>query len=120
MKLNNVIGIGVDCEEVVRFKKLNSKFFNNIFTKKEIAYCNSFANSHEHYAVRYAAKEAVIKALSNSKIKLFFNQIEILNDKTGVPTAKFIYQSMNKKFQIYLSLTHTNVIAMAFVVLIRK
>lgn len=118
--VNGLFGIGIDCEEIARFKKLNPRFFSNVFTQREIKYCNSFLNPYEHYAVRYAAKEAIIKSLSKYKIKLFFNQIEIINDKLGAPKVKFKYDDLNKKFKVYLSLTHDKYNAIAFTVLIKN
>ena len=67
------LGIGVDIVDINRFRKLDYKqnisFFERIFTKSEINYCRKFQNSAEHFAGKFAAKEAVRKSI-NQKIKL--------------------------------------------------
>lgn len=85
MKIRN--HVGTDIESVKRFKKsscINREFYNKVFTLKEIAYCNSKACPEQHFAARFAAKEAVIKAV-NKLEKVFYNDIEIINDQEGRP-----------------------------------
>ncbi len=79
-------GVGVDIESVERFRKLpyveNKLFYQGIFTPKEIRYCLSRANPYPHFAGRFAAKEAVIKA---SDKKCGMKNIEILNQRNSQP-----------------------------------
>lgn len=112
-------GIGVDCEEISRFKKIgvNKKFLEKIFTKKEINYCKSKPNPFPHLAARFAGKEAIIKAANNTGKQLFFNEVEILNDKKGIPYVN-ISNKVNKKFNVKISLSHSKDTAIAFAVVI--
>jgi len=92
---------GTDIIEIDRVKKSiegnKSKFISSVFTENEIKYCESKKNQkYQHYAVRFAAKEAIFKALSSklSKPKIGFlsgdvtwKDFEILNDKNGRPVV---------------------------------
>jgi len=102
--------IGVDIESVERFRKAlgNLQFLNNIFTKPELDYCLSKPDPSQHLAARFAAKEAVIKALSKP---MHPKQIEVLNNKQGKPLIKL------KDYEVMLSLSHTKENAIAFVML---
>lgn len=81
-------GIGIDVVKVSRFssKKLpeNNKFYERIFTEKEIAYCTKFKNPYPHFAGKFALKEAVIKALDK---KINFLEIETFH-KNKTPYVK--------------------------------
>lgn len=84
---------GIDIVEVQRIKQLidahGERFLGKVFTQKEQDYCNTGANSSEKYAGRFAAKEAIRKALqpfTDAKY-LPFLDIEILPDKSGMPQA---------------------------------
>lgn len=117
---NLINSIGVDIEQIKRFKNIlnNSHFLNRCFTKKEIDYCKSKSNPAQHFAARFAAKEALVKATNNKKIG--FSDIEILNDKTGKPYCKILNKKYNlKSSKILVSLAHDLVSAIAFV-LIKK
>ena len=90
--------VGTDIIEVMRIEKLikekGDKFLNRIYTKNEIDYCESKgSNKYQHYAGRFAAKEAVFKVL-NVKIdqgnSLTFKNIEILNKNDGVPYVNIL------------------------------
>ena len=78
---------GTDIIEINRIKNsienTGAKFLNKVFTKKEIEYCESKnKQKYEHYAGRFAAKEAVFKAVSkilNDKYSVTWKDIEILN-----------------------------------------
>lgn len=86
---------GTDIIEVNRVKEaiLKTKGFKEkVFTKKEIAYAEkkSEKTKYEHYAGRFAAKEAIYKAISNLNNEILFNEIEIINDDKNKnrPTVK--------------------------------
>lgn len=120
MKRIKNFGIGADIESIHRFRKLdyvkNNAFLNKIFTKYELEYCFSKGKAASHLAVRYAGKEAVIKALSSiDKVNLNYKEIEILNNKKGVPIVKLNNKNFNK-LQIKLSLSHCEDKAIAFAV----
>ena len=71
-----IFNIGIDIINIERFKKKeyakNKKFYQKIFSKSEIEYCLEFKNSSEHFAGKFAIKEAVRKSL---KEKVPFNKI---------------------------------------------
>lgn len=110
--------MGIDLENIGRFQTLtfekNGDFYRKIFTPQEIKYCLKFANPYPHFAARFCAKEAFIKA-SGKKIGL--KKIEIiLTDKA--PRIK-IHRNSGKKFRrkIHLSISHTKTHAFAAVVI---
>src|SRR5690242_12615461 len=85
--------LGVDIEEVKRFKSLvrNRRFLSRVFTPQEILYCSRKRHQPQHFAVRFAAKEAVWKALSDTLSKngwtLSHRDIGVRNDEDGRPTV---------------------------------
>jgi holo-[acyl-carrier protein] synthase len=118
--LESGFGVGVDIENIGRFKKVapetDSHFLNKIFTAAEIDYCFSCRTPAQHLAARFAGKEAVIKALAGfNRASLGYNDIEITNDKNGVPSAKIRKSGFND-LEIKLSLSHGRNEAIAFAV----
>ena len=114
-EINN-FGIGTDIESISRFKELDKSLLDKIFTKNEIEYCSSKQDIAPCLAARYAGKEAVVKALSSiGKINMNYKQIEILNNKKGIPTVRVNNIDFNN-LQIYLSLSHCKDKAISFVV----
>ena len=112
-----IYGIGTDIVNIKRIEKSLKKNENNfkkrIFSKKEIIYCERKKNPISFYAKRYAAKEALSKALGTGIRKgINFKDIEILNDNLGKPsislkgnTANFLKKKIkSKKYSIHLSL----------------
>lgn len=98
-------------------------YLETIFTEKEMDYCETKARRSEHYAARYAAKEAILKALgSGYRNGLAFSDVEIINDENGKPQA-FLQGEVKKIFdshqikQISISLSHIEEIAIAVVIL---
>lgn len=85
---------GTDIIEISRIKKsieeMGDKFINRIFTIKEIEYCESKkAQKYQHYAARFAAKEATLKAIScylDDKYSISWQDIEVSRDKDGRPS----------------------------------
>ena len=116
-----MLQVGVDCEEIGRFRKLpfgrNEGFYRKIFTPREIEYCTSFRDPYPRFAARFAAKEATIKAL-NSIAKPLYAEIEILKDKKEQPKIYISKSKFNRKPSptMSLSLAHSNSYAIAFVV----
>ena len=106
--------VGIDIEEVKRFKSLikNKAFLTRVFSKEEINYCLSKKNAIEHFAVRFCGKEAVWKALNNSKIQI--TSISFKNLKSGKPTV-LINNKKNTCIQVSFSHTKTTVVAVAIV-----
>lgn len=81
-------GIGVDIVEIDRIRRAMDKhenFADRLFTSEEQAYCRSRARPALHFAVRFAAKEAVSKALGSGKRGMKWTDIEIRRDRLGKP-----------------------------------
>ncbi len=117
---------GIDIIEVARIQKSiegHPEFVNRVFTPKEIEYCESKKNmKYQHYAARFAAKEAVFKAMSElleNKYELEWKNIEILNDKNGKPQVNFVGIEFNQSMQIDVSLSHLKDYAVANCVVIK-
>ncbi len=91
----NEFFIGCDIEDISRFRNKidgkSNKFLNKIFTKEEQAYCNSKSDPAIHYAGKFCAKEAVVKAIKSSdkNSSVTINQIEIRSSKSGEPVVNF-------------------------------
>ena len=120
-----IIGIGIDITEVSRIKDsidmYGQSFLSRIYTLTEIAYCESFSqNSMSHYTGFFSAKEAFSKALGTGIGKhCSFLSIEIFHDLHGKPII-IINDSIKeliKDTQINLSISHTNNMAIAIVIL---
>jgi holo-[acyl-carrier protein] synthase len=98
-------------------------YLQTIFTDNEIDYCESKARPCEHFAARYAAKEAVLKALGTGwRDGLAFSDIEIRNDELGKPQAILHgkVRELCDRLQIrrtLVSLSHTREIAIAVAIL---
>lgn len=111
--------LGVDIEEVARFRKLagNARFMKKVFTQEEIAYCRSKKKSAQHFAVRFAAKEAVWKALSpeirKSRSAVGHRDIGVKNDSAGKPAVVLPASLARFRSRITLSLSHTEAYAVA-------
>ncbi|MBN2479232.1 MAG: holo-ACP synthase [Parachlamydiales bacterium] len=116
-------GIGTDIIEVKRLKNVikrkGNAFLEKVFTKKEIEYCQKFKkNPYPHLAARFAAKEALSKALGIGLGKISFLDIEITNDSRGKPIIE-LSSSIKKEFNnptILLSISHTEIYALATVI----
>jgi holo-[acyl-carrier protein] synthase len=114
------IFIGTDIVSIPRLKKTINysqcdKFINRIFTENEINYCNNKVDSFIHFAGRFAAKEAIKKALlSSEKIdSVNMKSIEIISGKNRKPEVNLIISS-ELKFQCKVSISHTAEYAIAF------
>lgn len=119
-----IIKTGIDVIEVSRIKeniiKFGDVFLNRIYTKKEIDYCESKkVQKYQSYAGRFAAKEAIFKAISeclDSKFDIEWKDIEILNDVNGRPFVNFygnIANKLEEKYEIDVSISHIGEIAIA-------
>jgi len=125
-----IFGIGTDIINIKRMEKSlkqqGSKFKNNIFSKDEIIYCEKKKNSAAFYAKRFAAKEALSKALGTGIRKnIKFKNIVISNDSYGKPSIKlkgavdlYLKKKIKKeKYNIYLSLSDDKPWAQATVII---
>ena len=125
---NRIIGIGVDIINNERIKKsIKSKqFILRIFSKKEIAQSKNIKNKLKYFAKRFAAKEALSKAIGTGfRNELNFKDITIVNNKYGKPSyqlnnklKKLIYLKFKlKKIKIFLSLADEKKYSIAFSVI---
>jgi len=107
--------IGIDCIEINRFCeiKANERLLRRIFTKEEVEYCRGKSYPPQHLAARFAAKEAIIKALSNFSARVPLNGIAISKDTRGVPCAKFLDAGLNRRYKIKISMSHSDSVAVA-------
>ena len=115
---------GIDIIEVNRIQenieKYGEKFLNRIYTNNEINYCESKkTQKFQSYAGRFAAKEAVFKALSeflDNKFEIEWKDIEVINDKNGRPSVNFygiLTEIITLKNNIDVSISHIKDIAIA-------
>jgi len=120
---------GTDIIEINRIKssieELGENFKNKIFTDKEIQYCESRRNAkYQHYAGRFAAKEAIFKAVSellNNKFEISWRDGEILNDENGKPRVTIKNNTLDEKIEsIDISISHCKEYAVANVIIICK
>ena len=110
--------IGVDCVDVSGFQgaMLIQGFKKRVFTENEISYCEKKAKPIQHYAARFAAKEAVAKALSLD-VRTSLSQIEILDDETGRPFVNILDRSLGTEHRtVKISISHSDSIALAFAI----
>ena len=124
---SRVLGIGIDLVEVRRIaaaiEKQGVAFLRRIYTDREREYCEGKVNAAEHFAARFAAKEAVSKAFGTGiGEKIGFLDIEILNQKSGAPCivllgkAELLSEARGVT-EVLVSLSHTEQMAVASVVL---
>ena len=110
--------VGTDIVEVYRIKKLSDeygeRFFNHVFTQQEVDWCLSHANPHIHLAGKFAAKEAVKKALmalgESQWVPLKF--ISIHRDLDQPPTVNILC-ALSKSYEVHISISHTHSLATA-------
>ena len=119
-----IFGVGTDIIEVDRVgRKLgeDSGFKSDIFSPSEIEYCDSKRFPAQHYAARFAAKEALFKAMGTGwRGGIKFRDIEILRDELGKPTIALSgktrdFHEQNNLENIQISISHIKEYAVAFV-----
>ena len=117
MKMMEIFNIGIDIVNIERFKKKeyakNKKFYQKIFTNSEIKYCLEFKNSSEHFAGKFAIKEAVRKSV---KEKIPFNKILTMH-KNSKPR---IVLKMKLNYEFLVSVSHETNMALAIVIALKK
>jgi holo-[acyl-carrier protein] synthase len=121
-----IIGTGIDIIEVDRVAHRvgsDNGFREFVFSKQEIQYCDSKASPFQHYAARFAAKEAFLKAIGKGwGRRLSLNEIEIFNEDNGRPYLRLSGQTESELAPlgiraIHLSLSHLKTMATAVVIL---
>lgn len=123
-----VYGIGIDIIEIERIKqsieKFGKLFLNKIFTATEIEYCKDKPNKYQHYAARFAGKEAIAKALSSIAPNGFnWKDIEIYNKPNGQPEVK-LFGSLTKLLTeekgLKLTMSHSENYVSCFAIIFKK
>jgi len=120
----NVIGIGTDITQCSRIEKMIQKhadvFLNRVFTENEISYCGQRKAFAQHYTGRFAAKEAILKALGTGWAKgILWTDIEVVNEPNGKPVvgltgqAKVISESLGIT-EVLITISHCDDYAVAF------
>ena len=121
-----ILGTGIDMIEVERVAfsaGRDSGFREMVFSKREIEYCESKASPFQHYAARFAAKEAFLKAIGRGwDSSLALHEIEIVNEVNGKPrlllsgkTAETLESLEIRRHHV--SLSHLKTYASAIVIL---
>jgi phosphopantetheine--protein transferase-like protein len=108
--------VGIDIEEVERFKNLDKHLMERVYTKSEIEYCQKFINPENHFAGFWCAKEAVVKSLN--LLNFTISEIEILHNSNGAPYINVgeklkQYFNENNIKNIHISISHTKTYATA-------
>lgn len=119
---------GTDIIEIERIKesieKLGDKFLNRIFTKNEIRYCESKkSQKYQHYAARFAAKEAAFKALSwkiEDKYQVEWKDFEVVLSEQGRPSINIKNLDVKDIENIDLSISHCKKYAIANVTVLGR
>lgn len=124
------VGLGVDIVEIARMRRVMERtpsFAAKVFTEAERAYCDSKANPTTHYAARFAAKEAVCKALGTGILVdgMRMTDVEVVRDSRGKPTVALHGQAAARAkdqgvLDIPLSLAYTHSVAVANAVAITE
>ena len=111
-----ILGIGIDIIEINRIResvdKFGDHFLSKIYTPNELEYCLQKHNKYQHLAARFAAKEAIYKALSSEwGREISWQDIDIMNEPNGLPIAKFsgkLEEFINKDKDIKISMSHSD------------
>jgi holo-[acyl-carrier protein] synthase len=109
-----ILGTGVDIIEVRRLRQAVEKwgqdFLSRVFTSEELINAKTRGSLYQHLAGRFAAKEAVFKALGNKGLN--WKDVEILNDQDGKPHCLVLNQKV-KKLAVHISISHIKNYAVA-------
>ena len=115
--MSQAISVGTDLIDVARIKKLvrRKSFLERIFTPEEAAYCKGKQNAAQHFAVRFAAKEAVWKAFaSQTGLKgISHREIGVKRAPNGQPSVALSRRLKKHEKYFSLSLSHTKEYALA-------
>lgn len=123
-----IFGIGNDIIEVSRIEKAiethGKRFLDRIFTQYEQEYCDKRKERYRHYAGRFAAKEAVVKALGTGfREEIVWSDIEIINDHYGKPEVNLsatLRERFSEDVEVLLSISHSKDYATAVALLQKK
>ncbi len=125
--MSNIIGLGLDATEIPRIAALidryGERFIRRLFTEGEVAYCSRRRTPAMHFAARFAAKEAGMKALGTGHSQdVLWRDLEVVR-RGGPPQLRF-HGGAGRRFAAMgaqsslLTITHTDALALAQVLLI--
>lgn len=124
----SVLGVGVDIVEIDRMRRAldrSPRFRMRVFSEGERAYCDSTSRPEVHYALRFAAKEAVLKALGTGFAGMRFCDVEVVRDPRGKPSPLLHGRAAEVAaergiIEWHLSLSYTHATAVASVVAVTQ
>ena len=127
VSLNGQVGLGIDLVDIARMKRIlerTNSFAEKVFSEQERAYCDARANPEAHYATRFAAKEAVVKALGTGFSRgITVRDIEVVRNAKGAPrvvlhgrAAEIAREQGVQSLPISLSFTHDEAVACAMAI----
>lgn len=118
-----ITGLGVDIVEINRFKSAmdkHPKIVDRLFTEAEKNYCLGRKKPYLHFAVRFAAKEAILKSLETGRRGIGWKDVEVKRTISGAPEVILHEKALNltsekgiSKVMVSLSFSHTNAVATA-------
>src|SRR5512137_1846244 len=118
-----IVGLGVDMVEIDRMAaalERHPRMKERCFSAEERAYCDGRNRPNVHYALRFAAKEAVLKALGTGFSGMRFTDVEVIRDSTGRPVPRLSGRAAEVaeeigvvEMHLSLSYTHTTAVASA-------
>ncbi|MBQ9068166.1 MAG: holo-ACP synthase [Eggerthellaceae bacterium] len=125
--LEGSVGLGVDLVEIARMKRVLARtpsFARRVYTEEERAYCESMASPHVHYATRFAAKEAVLKALGTGfSFGIAPADVEVVRNQYGRPQVRLHRRAAEvakaqgvREIPVSLSYTHSDAVACAMAI----
>ena len=127
--MSNIIGLGVDATEIDRIaatiERYGERFIRRVFTDAEIAYCTRRRTAAIHFAGRFAAKEAGMKALGTGHSQnVLWRDVEVI--RAGGPPRLEFHGGAARRFAAIgatgslLSITHSETLAIAQVMLLGR
>jgi holo-[acyl-carrier protein] synthase len=119
-----IVGIGIDIVECLRVGRMierhGEQFLERVYTQREVAYCQARKRAVEHFAARWAAKEAIFKCLGTGwKRGLDWTDVEIRNEHSGKPQVHLCGATKEVALalrvgDIHLSMSHCRAYATAY------
>lgn len=125
-----IIGVGIDLADQQRMQRAlhrhGEKFLQRLFSEQEIVFCQRYRSPIEHYAGKFAVKEAFLKAIGMGLgQQVTFRQLEVLNRPSGAPFLTTHGRAAEVVMQLgvthtHVSLSHSSHLAIAVVILERR
>lgn len=120
-----ILGIGIDIIEIERIKesvdRFGDAFLNKIFTQTELDYSLSKKNKYQHLAARFAAKEAIAKALHSLGDEGFeWKNAEVYNEANGLPKVKLfgkLKELVGEGNELKITMSHSHHYVTCFAIL---